>query len=124
MEMTKTGFGGWIERQYLEWQLRNGRASIRQFSDYLGFSHVAVINWMNGKTRPGPMTAERLAATLGLEVYDVLGLPRPDAWEYELVRAFRILPESKRQAFIDANREFVREWFRSQGWQVSENTDQ
>jgi transcriptional regulator with XRE-family HTH domain len=72
-------FGDWLEKKYLEWQMQNGRASIREFSRRIGINSALVIQWMNGKGRPGAKTIPLLAKALGLEVYDALGLPYPDS---------------------------------------------
>jgi hypothetical protein len=74
----KTTFSEYMEKTYLSWQMDNGRASIREYSRWLDINHALIIQWMNGKAKPGPKSLPKLAAKLGLEIYDILGLARPN----------------------------------------------
>lgn len=72
-------FPEFIERKYLEWQNREGkRKSIEEFAIYIGVSQPALSLWMGGKRTPSAQTVHLLAEIFGNEVYDVLGLPRPN----------------------------------------------
>jgi len=73
--MEKSRFADWLEKKYLNWQLENGRASIRQFARWLEINHALVVQWMNGKASPGPKTIHLLAFRLGNEVYELLEDP-------------------------------------------------
>ena len=76
---TTLSFPECFERQFLVWQLKQGkRKSLRAFAEHLGFDHAIVVYWMMGRRRPNPAHALELARHLGLDVYDALGLARPD----------------------------------------------
>jgi len=115
--MTGNEFADWLEKKYLDWQYINGRASIRKWSQWLGISHSAVINMMNGKTKPGPQVLPLLAEKLGFTVYDVLGEPRPDEIEAELIQQYRSIPPEQREEFSAALREYVRYWMEKHGYE-------
>lgn len=73
-------FARWLEQSYLTWQHKHGkRATLAQFAAYLGISAALLSHYMNGLRRPSIDTAHRFAKRLGPEIYDLLGLQRPDA---------------------------------------------
>lgn len=72
-------FPRWLEARFFIWQLRQTqRQSLRAYAKFLGFDHVVVVRWMHGTRRPTPENALVLARRYGSEVFDVLGLERPD----------------------------------------------
>lgn len=76
---TKLSFPEWFERQFLIWQLKQGkRKSLRAFAEHLGYDHAIVVHWMKGRRKPNPAHALELARHLGLDIYDTLGYERPD----------------------------------------------
>lgn len=77
----KTGFSKYLENYYLNWQLKNGRASIREFSRWLDINHAQVIQWMNGRGKPGYKNIVKLAQKLGPEVYEILEINPSDIIE-------------------------------------------
>lgn len=67
-------FRQFLEGKYLEWQQREGgRKTVFEFAEWLGVSQSAVSNWWNEGRMPQGDSIRKLAAKLGLEVYDVLG---------------------------------------------------
>ena len=78
--MTKyPAFAKWLEKQYIEWQRREGeRKTATEFAEWLEIGNATVNQWLNGQARPRPEFAFRLAKRLGLEVYQQLNLPSPD----------------------------------------------
>ncbi len=72
-------FAKWLEGKYLEWQFSGGsRRTQTEFAEWLGISQPLVNRYMNGNGVPTAINVDRIAARLGLEVYDLLGLARPD----------------------------------------------
>jgi len=72
-------FRQFLEIQFLEWQQRSGgRKTVFQFAEYLGVKQQTVSNWWNETRMPQGENVRKIAEKLGVEVYDVLGLPRPD----------------------------------------------
>lgn len=74
MEFTK-----FLEIKFLEWQQKEGgRKTVKQFAAYIGVSQSAISTWWNGDREPEGENVAKLANRFGMEVYDALGLPRPD----------------------------------------------
>ena len=73
-------FSTWIHNKFIEWEKSNGgRRSYVDFSRWLGVQQVTFIRWKNGDSKPNDFdTINLLASKLGDEVYDELGLMRPD----------------------------------------------
>jgi transcriptional regulator with XRE-family HTH domain len=86
-------FGELLERKFLEWQTQKGkRKSLEDFAAYLGVSQPLISQWMNGRRRPGPENIKMLAILWGPEVYDSLGLPRPNLRHAYVSRHWERLP--------------------------------
>jgi len=86
-------FRQWFEFQYLEWQRnQGGRKTVMQFAEYLGTSQQTVSNWLNGSREPMGDNIRKIADRLGLEVYDVLGLDRPDPMLHYIQKHWDKLP--------------------------------
>lgn len=79
--MDEMTFPEFLEKKYLEWQLKEeGRKTIVQFAAYIGVSQPILSMWLSGKKRPGVDNIKLLAEIFGDEVYDSLGLPRPNPY--------------------------------------------
>jgi len=97
--METTNFASWIENKFLDWQKRQGgRRTAGQFAEWLGFENMTVNQWLNGKRRPSHGNAYILSLRLGLEVYDVLGFPRPDEGLYQVEAHWHKLKDEERAA--------------------------
>lgn len=95
-----------LTREYLDWQKKVGRRTIKQFSQRLKVPPASLSDWMAGKYPPKSMVnIENIAKELGSEVYDVLGLSRPQSDE-DLLAEF---PAEWRERFLRARREYTAE---------------
>ena len=93
-----TSFPEWFEKQFLVWQLQQGkRKSIRAFAEYLGHDHAIIVRWMKGGRKPNRAHALDLARYLGLEVYDALGYERPDETYFKVLTQWDELSEQDRE---------------------------
>lgn len=95
----------WIENKYIEWRQKQTtrKATIEQFAKFVGVSRSDYNNYTLRKTRPKGEDLERIGEMLGPEIYDLLGLERPDPWVKRMEKLFDGLsPESreKAEAFI------------------------
>lgn len=94
-------FPEFLERKFLAWQNQEGkRKTISDFAAYIGVSHAVVSMWMNGSRTPNQSSLQLLASVLGIEVYDALSLPRPDADLHYLQKHWDDLPPTLRQAWL------------------------
>jgi len=77
--MDKMTFPQFLELKFLDWQQKEGgRKTVKEFALYIGVSQSTVSMWWNGERNPEGENLRKIAGKLGFEVYDVLGLPRPD----------------------------------------------
>jgi transcriptional regulator with XRE-family HTH domain len=110
--VTKTTleFRQWLELKFLEWQRnQGGRKTVLQFADYLGVSQQTVSSWWNSPKIPQGDNIRKLADKLGLEVYDVLGLERPDPFLHYFIKHWEKLPEDAQDALLDMAESYAKE---------------
>ena len=73
-------FSRFLELKFLEWQQREGgRKTVKEFAAYIGVSQSTISTWWNEDRKPEGENLRKLAEKLGIEVYDILGMPRPDS---------------------------------------------
>lgn len=99
-------FYEWIKTKYADWS--GGKKSENQFALYLGISQATLNAWMN-KTRGIPTSKKiinKLVERYGDEVYDVLGLTRPDIRDLLIEMRF---PIDFVDALIETRNEYTRE---------------
>ena len=72
-------FSDWINAQFMKWQ-GNRRRTITEFAAYLGVKQPALSMWMKLEkgSKPDYKNAAKVAEKLGPEIWDVLGLSRPE----------------------------------------------
>jgi transcriptional regulator with XRE-family HTH domain len=93
----------WLNQKFVEWEKKQGgRQSYYAFARYLEVSQSGLSAWMTGGGVPGGDDLIALAAKLGPEVYDVLGLPRPSAEIQQVTVSFASLPPDLRQRLSSA----------------------
>jgi hypothetical protein len=109
-------FSQYLEKFYLNWQMKNGRASIREFSRWLDINHAMVDQWMNGKGKPGPKSIPKLARKLGLEIYDIFEIPRPPRVIHDIESIYDTLPHTDRAEFEDDFDHWLAEWLKEHGF--------
>lgn len=101
-------FRQWIEMKYLEYQRNSGgRKTVLQFAEHLGVSQQTLSNWMNETRTPQGDNVRKIADKLGLEVYDVLGLERPDPILFYIQKHWDELPEEAQRALLEQAEEYV-----------------
>ncbi|MFC1879468.1 helix-turn-helix domain-containing protein [Chloroflexota bacterium] len=84
--ITVSDIGGWLERMFLAWQVREGkRRSMTAFAEYLNKSQSYINMVMNGKRSPSIDVAREWAEITGdFEILDIMGLARLDPQLAEL----------------------------------------
>ena len=72
-------FAAFLEEAFLKWQNQQGkRKTLAEFAHYLEVKPTTLSNWLGNKRNPDFESVMALAGKLGPDVYDVLGLERPD----------------------------------------------
>jgi transcriptional regulator with XRE-family HTH domain len=91
----------WLTKRFIEMQDRRGeRMTVRQLAEYLDVPEGALGHWLNGIRAPTKREYIDKLAVLGLEIYDILGLPRPDFSFRTLTAVWGRLSEDKRQRLL------------------------
>jgi transcriptional regulator with XRE-family HTH domain len=101
--MTSKGVvGEWLEHQFLDWQRKEGeRRTVEEFATWLGVSRGTFNKWLNGDRKPDGESIAILAEKLGVEIYDVLDVPRPDPELQAIIRNWARIPAEKRRRLHD-----------------------
>jgi transcriptional regulator with XRE-family HTH domain len=93
----------WLAEKFSEWEKNQGRKqSYYAFARFLGVSQTDLARWMDGTTIPSGTDLHTLAARLGMEVYDSLGMPRPNPQFERLTATLPLLPAGLRERLIGA----------------------
>lgn len=88
----------YLTRKYLGWQTEEGeRKTLEEFANYLGVNRSLLSFWMNGTRVPNEDNADKMAEILGNEIYDVLGMPRPNPYLQRINRVWEFLPDDVQQ---------------------------
>lgn len=93
----------WLNLKFNDWEKTQGRSqSYYAFARYLQVSQSGLSQWMTGGSIPAGEDLLNLASKLGPEIYDVLGLPRPNAEVQRITVSFASLPTDIRQRLTSA----------------------
>ncbi len=93
----------WLNQKFDEWEKAQGRKqSYYAFARYLEVGQTGLAQWMIGSGAPSGDDLLNVAKKLGPEVYDILGLPRPNAEVQRLTVSFANLPADIRQRLTNA----------------------
>ncbi len=93
----------WLNQKFVDWERSQGRKqSYFAFARYLEVSQSGLGQWMTGSGTPSGDDLLNIANKLGGEIYDVLGLPRPNAEVQRLTVSFANLPPDIRQRLANA----------------------
>lgn len=101
-------FGKWLNKKFSDWRGET-RKGVTDFAAYIGVSHPVMSNWLNGKSKkpPSPENIGKLADKYP-DVYDVLGLPRPQAAidVHSIAAVLSKLPPGEAERFVAAYLDF------------------
>jgi transcriptional regulator with XRE-family HTH domain len=115
MEFDQTLLNALIKWRQIQTKNRES-VSLNSFADFLGISRPAVSQWLNKERTPGfeslIVIAPKLAQLLGPQVYDELGLSRPDQRFGELKELYDVVPSEDKDELLEAVRKILIE----RGW--------
>ncbi|MBX3047723.1 MAG: helix-turn-helix transcriptional regulator [Anaerolineales bacterium] len=98
----------WLEEQYLLWQQAQGkRTTLAQFAKYLGISGPLLSHYMNGIRKPSEENMKKLAQHLSADIYDILGLQKPDAKLQFISRNWNRLSVQQQQSLIEGMERYL-----------------
>lgn len=93
----------WLNQKFAAWEQAQGRKqSYYAFARYLEVSQSDLAQWMDGIGTPTGDDLRTLAAKLGPEIYEALGIPRPSPEGQKVTISFNNLPPDIRQRLISA----------------------
>lgn len=91
-----------------EYEREQGRRiSMVEYAKYLGISRPVLSYYLNGRNTPGIDNAGLLAEKLGIEVYDYLGVTRPDPDLLKLKTLWGKLPAEVRHQLAEQAANYV-----------------
>lgn len=93
----------WLEQKFREWrdtQTRRG-GTVKGFAAHVGVSLSTMNNWLNRGQTPDVESVGKLAP-LGMEIYDLMSLPRPDPLLQVVVQYWGRLPDDIKQEIVEA----------------------
>ncbi len=113
-------YSEWLMGKFTEWEkAQRSRQSYSAFARYLGVKQSSLSQWIAGNYPPGGENLQKIATKLGYEIYDVLGISRPETGEEELARQHGVPPEA-RDEFVQDTRAFIERWFLDHGWMLDQ----
>jgi hypothetical protein len=98
MPPKQTPVAQWLEGKFQAWRAAQTghRAGVTQFALYIGISRDDLNNYLLKGVRPEAERLEKIGQALGWEIYDLVGLPRPDPQLRAVTEAFQRLPAAQR----------------------------
>ncbi len=97
-----------LERGFAKWQGGDRRKTASQFADWLGVKPTTLSSWWNEGVIPrDDDTIRKVAVRLGVEVYDILGLERPDPKLFFILQHWDDLSDDAKRAIIEKAEGFV-----------------
>lgn len=93
----------WLEARYIEWRnkQKRGKDGVIHFAKYLHIPRNSINNWMIKGVTPEAGSADRLAQ-LGLEIYDLLGIERPDPTLKVVTENWELVPDELKRELVEA----------------------
>lgn len=96
-----TPFTQWLNGKFIEWIASTGkRHTVKEFATWLNIPRPLLSRYLNGSRIPSRKTADLIANRLGQEIYDVLGMQRPDEILQRLQGVWDRLTEEQKSRIV------------------------
>jgi transcriptional regulator with XRE-family HTH domain len=114
--MDLSRFTDLMDKAFLEFRIKQTRqrlsVSLNSFASFLDFSPPIVNQWLNGSRLPTETNVERmipkLVELLDLEVYDILGIPRPDTYFQQISEIWPNLSMEHRKSLTELAEKYMK----------------
>lgn len=114
--MDLSRFTDLMDKAFLEFRIKQTRqrlsVSLNSFASFLDFSPPIVNQWLNGSRLPTENNVERmipkLVEMLDLEVYDILGVPRPDTYYQQISEIWPNLSMEHRKSLTEMAERYMK----------------
>jgi transcriptional regulator with XRE-family HTH domain len=105
-------YNDWLINKFGEWERKTGRRqSYSAFARYLGVKQSSLSQWLAGNYPPADDNLRKIANKLGFEIYDILGIARPDPLD-EFQAWLESLAENDQAQALDR----LEDVLRKRGW--------
>ena len=92
-----SNFPAWFNRAYKRWsRSQAGEEDFIAFCDLLGYPPYKVLGWIHGESLPEEPEVLSIAGIFGTDVYEVLGLPKPEPQLLKIYKSFTHLTGENR----------------------------
>lgn len=99
--MARNPFALWFERKFVEWEAEAGhRRTVSEFAEWLNIPRSLCSRYLTGSRSPSRKNVDLIAIRLGPEVYDLLGLQRPDEVLQRLQGVWDQLTETQKAGIV------------------------
>jgi len=107
--MPQKQFKEWLFDHFIEWekQQKGRRSNFTKFAEFLGVKQPQLSSWLKGDYKPGTNNIKLLADLFGMEVYDVLDIPRPDPDLYYIQINWSDLKPEHRKALRESAEKYL-----------------
>ena len=107
---SSVNYNTWLMDKFVKWEReRKQRQSYSAFARYLGVKQSSLSQWLAGNYPPSKENVEKIAAKLGPEIYDIMGMQRPDPELEHLREQFEAVDPKDRQEVLKLIEETLRE---------------
>lgn len=98
----KSEVGKWLDKQYLLWQMKAGeKRTWGEFAEWVSVGRGTLDKWSRGDRSPEAESVELLAVKCNDDsIYDIVGIPKPDARYRMLKRIFDEQSENGKNEMI------------------------
>jgi transcriptional regulator with XRE-family HTH domain len=106
--MKQMKFRNFLESKFIEWQNKTGkRRTIGEFAQFIGVRQSTLSTWWNTDVIPSGESVRLLASKLGAEIYDALGLPRPNENLFYIQQNWDNLPPEQQRALREQAEKYI-----------------
>jgi len=106
--MLEMKFSQYLTGKFLEWQSQQGeRKTVAEFARWIGVKQSSVSMWWNNVNEPSGESVRLLANRFGLEIYDILGLDRPNESLYYVQTNWEKLPDDMQSKIKEQVAEYL-----------------
>ena len=92
----------WMEDQFIRWISETGqRHTVTEFAEWLDIARPVVSRYLSGDRVPTGNNVDKIAYRLGPEIYDLLGLQRPDPQLIHIQTNWELLTDEERQQIVN-----------------------
>ena len=91
----------WLNAKFVGWIHQEGqRKTLREFAEWLEVKEGPLGHWLAGRNKPTVDNVHKIAAKLGDEIYDLLGIACPDPTIQYIISVFSELNSAEQAELV------------------------